>query len=165
MNITSTGRSQIDGEHGAHPRPTALRDEARPNGGLNLWANRWEQAAVLAALHEIVEELRMEKERIPKRMMEMNASEVCGDMLRRSAGVHKGSTLTPCSIAAINQSRRATSDFVYESDSDITSDNDNVPDLRNPAVHNMSDSDENGMDDEDYREILSPEQLLPLPFT
>nr|CAD7412207.1 unnamed protein product [Timema poppensis] len=57
------------------------------------------------------------------------------------------------------------SDFVYESDSDITSDDDNVPDLRNPAVHNQSDSDENGMDDEDYREILSPEQSLPLPFT
>nr|CAD7443389.1 unnamed protein product [Timema bartmani] len=56
------------------------------------------------------------------------------------------------------------SDFVYESESDITSDDDNVPDLRNPAVHNMSDSDENGMDDEDYREILSPEQPLPLHF-
>nr|CAD7433192.1 unnamed protein product [Timema monikensis] len=55
------------------------------------------------------------------------------------------------------------SDFVDESDSDITSDDDNVPDLRNPAVHNMSDSDENGMDDEDYREIPSPEQLLPPP--
>nr|CAD7430728.1 unnamed protein product [Timema monikensis] len=53
---------------------------------------------------------------------------------------------------------------VYESDSDITSDDDNVPDLRNPAVHNMSDSDENDMDDEDYREILSPEQPLPIPF-
>nr|CAD7405820.1 unnamed protein product [Timema cristinae] len=53
--------------------------------------------------------------------------------------------------------------YVYESDSDITSVDDNVPDLRNPAVHNMSDSDENGMDDEDYREILSPEQLLPSP--
>nr|CAD7433011.1 unnamed protein product [Timema monikensis] len=37
------------------------------------------------------------------------------------------------------------SDFVDESDSDITSDDDNVPDLRNPAVHNMSDSDENDM--------------------
>nr|CAD7197629.1 unnamed protein product [Timema douglasi] len=46
------------------------------------------------------------------------------------------------------------SDFVNESDSDITSDNDNLPDLRNPAVHNMSDSDENDMDDENYREIL-----------
>nr|CAD7397962.1 unnamed protein product [Timema cristinae] len=56
------------------------------------------------------------------------------------------------------------SDSVYESDSDITSDDDNVPDLRNPAVLNMSDSDENDMDDEDYREILSPEQLLPIPF-
>nr|CAD7425148.1 unnamed protein product [Timema monikensis] len=43
-------------------------------------------------------------------------------------------------------------------------DDDNVPDLSNPAVHNMSDSDENGMEDEDYREILSPEQPLPLPF-
>nr|CAD7428513.1 unnamed protein product [Timema monikensis] len=48
-------------------------------------------------------------------------------------------------------------------DSDITSDDDNVPDLRNPAVHNMSDSYENGMDDEDYREIPSPKQLLPPP--
>nr|CAD7572321.1 unnamed protein product [Timema californicum] len=47
------------------------------------------------------------------------------------------------------------SDFVYESDSDITSDDDNVPDLRNPAVHNMCDSDENDMDDEDYREIVT----------
>nr|CAD7396375.1 unnamed protein product [Timema poppensis] len=36
-----------------------------------------------------------------------------------------------------------------ESDSDITSDDDNLPDLRNPAVHNLSDSDENDMDDED----------------
>nr|CAD7259504.1 unnamed protein product [Timema shepardi] len=51
------------------------------------------------------------------------------------------------------------SDFVYESDSDITSDDDNVPDLRNPAVHNLSDSDENGMDDEDYREIHIIPQL------
>nr|CAD7262352.1 unnamed protein product [Timema shepardi] len=56
------------------------------------------------------------------------------------------------------------SNFVNESDSDITSDDDNLPDLRNPVVHSMSDSDENGMDDEDYREILhrdlKPENLL-----
>nr|CAD7264300.1 unnamed protein product [Timema shepardi] len=51
-------------------------------------------------------------------------------------------------------------DFVNESDSDITSDDVNVPDLSNPAVHNLSDS-----DDEDDREILSPEQPLPLPFS
>ncbi|CAG2057872.1 unnamed protein product, partial [Timema podura] len=59
---------------------------------------------------------------------------------------------------------RQYSDFVNESDSDITSDDDNVPDLRNPAVHNMSNSDENDMDDEDYRKIMSPEQSLPPPF-
>jgi hypothetical protein len=28
----------------------------------------------------------------------------------------------------------------------------------------MSDSEEDDVDDEDYREILSPEQTLPLPF-
>nr|CAD7406915.1 unnamed protein product [Timema poppensis] len=60
------------------------------------------------------------------------------------------------------------SDFVYESDSDITSDDDNLPVLRNPVVHNMSDSDENDLDDEDYREIgkeVKPEVTVaePLP--
>nr|CAD7587537.1 unnamed protein product [Timema genevievae] len=30
------GRSQIDGEHSAHPRPTALRDEARPTPKLQI---------------------------------------------------------------------------------------------------------------------------------
>jgi hypothetical protein len=33
-----------------------------------------------------------------------------------------------------------------------------------PAAHPVSDSEEDDTDDYDYSEILSPEQLLPLPF-
>jgi hypothetical protein len=57
------------------------------------------------------------------------------------------------------------SDFIPESDADDTSEEDeDVPHATSPAAHPGSDSKEDDMDDEDYREILSPEQPLPLPF-
>jgi hypothetical protein len=52
------------------------------------------------------------------------------------------------------------SDFIPESDTNDTSEEDATP----PAAHPVSDSEEDDMDDENYREILSPEQPLPLPF-
>nr|CAD7574890.1 unnamed protein product [Timema californicum] len=45
------------------------------------------------------------------------------------------------------------SDFMPESDSDITSDYDSALDLMTPAVYNISDSDDDDMDDEEYRKI------------
>jgi hypothetical protein len=53
------------------------------------------------------------------------------------------------------------SDFILESDTDNTNEDDN-PHALTPAAHPVSDSEEDDMDDEDYREILSPEQPLPL---
>nr|CAD7260670.1 unnamed protein product [Timema shepardi] len=99
--------------------------------------------------------------------LEDNPTESCakaGHASYSSAMAGPSSRLNDSDILDYLDTIDSDSDFVYESDSDITSDDDNVPDLGNPAVHNLSDSDENGMDDEDYREILSPEQPLPLPF-
>jgi hypothetical protein len=56
------------------------------------------------------------------------------------------------------------SDFIPESDTDDTSEEDDAPHATSPAAHHVSDSEENDMDNEGYREILSPEQPLPLPF-
>jgi hypothetical protein len=50
------------------------------------------------------------------------------------------------------------SDFILESDTDDTSEEDT------PHAHPVSNIEEDDMDDEDYRETLSPEQPLPLPF-
>jgi hypothetical protein len=55
------------------------------------------------------------------------------------------------------------SNFIPESDTDDTSEED-VPHATPPAAHPVSDGEDDDMDDEDYREILSPEQPLPLPF-
>jgi hypothetical protein len=52
------------------------------------------------------------------------------------------------------------SDFIPRSDTDDTSEEDATP----PAAHPVSHSEEDDMDDEDYRKILSPKQPLPLPF-
>jgi hypothetical protein len=51
-------------------------------------------------------------------------------------------------------------DFIPESDTDDTSEEDATP----PAADTMSDSEKDDMDNADYREFLSPEQPLPLPF-
>jgi hypothetical protein len=58
------------------------------------------------------------------------------------------------------------SDFILESDTDDTSEEEeeDVPHAKSPAAHPLSDSEEDDMDADDYREILSPEQPLPLPF-
>jgi hypothetical protein len=55
------------------------------------------------------------------------------------------------------------SDFILD-DTDDTSEEEeeNAPHATPQAAYSVSDSEEDGMDDEDYREILSPEQ--PLPF-
>jgi hypothetical protein len=55
------------------------------------------------------------------------------------------------------------SDFIPESDTDDTSEED-APHATSQAAHPVFDSEEDAMNDEDYREILSPEQPLPLPF-
>jgi hypothetical protein len=55
-------------------------------------------------------------------------------------------------------------DFILESDTDDTSEEDDTPHATPPAAHPMSDSEEDDVDDEDYRKILPPEQPLPLPF-
>lgn len=57
-----------------------------------------------------------------------------------------------------------TSDFIPESETDVSSEEDDVPHATPPAAHPVSDSEEDDMADEDYREILAPEQQLPLPF-
>jgi hypothetical protein len=55
------------------------------------------------------------------------------------------------------------SDFNPESDTDNTSEREEpAPHTTSPAAHPVSDSDD--MVDENYREILSPEQPLPFPF-
>jgi hypothetical protein len=55
------------------------------------------------------------------------------------------------------------SGFIPESDADDTSEEDeDAPHATSPAAHPVYDSEKDDMDDEDYREILSPEQ--PLPF-
>jgi hypothetical protein len=55
-----------------------------------------------------------------------------------------------------------------ESDNDVRGgergDDDDAPYATPPTVHPVSDSEDDDMYDEDYREILSPEQPLPLPF-
>jgi hypothetical protein len=65
----------------------------------------------------------------------------------------------------------SNSDFVLESDTDDTSGGGREgaaaaddPHATPQAAHPVSDSEEDDMDDEDYREILSPKQPLPLPF-
>jgi hypothetical protein len=55
-------------------------------------------------------------------------------------------------------------DFILESDTDDASEEGDALHATPPAAHTMSDSEEDDMDNEDYREILSPEQPLPLPF-
>jgi hypothetical protein len=61
------------------------------------------------------------------------------------------------------------SDFILESDTDSTSEEDeNAPHATSPAANPVSDSEEDDMDDDNYREILSPEQppsSLPIPRT
>jgi hypothetical protein len=56
------------------------------------------------------------------------------------------------------------SDFILESVTDDTSEEDDAPHATPLAAHPMSNSEEDDMGDEDYREILLPEQPLPLPF-
>jgi hypothetical protein len=56
-------------------------------------------------------------------------------------------------------------DFIRESNTNDTSDGGGeAPHATPPAAHPASDSEEDDKDDEGYREILSPEQPLPLPF-
>jgi hypothetical protein len=56
------------------------------------------------------------------------------------------------------------SDFILESDTDDTSEEENYgPQATPPAAHPVSDSKEDDMDDEDYREINSF-TYQPLPF-
>jgi hypothetical protein len=57
-------------------------------------------------------------------------------------------------------------DFIPESDTDDASEEEeDALHATPPDAHTMSDSEEDDMDDDNYREILSPEQpLLPLPF-
>jgi hypothetical protein len=56
-------------------------------------------------------------------------------------------------------------DFSPESDIDDTSEEEqDAPNVTSPAAHPVSDSEEDNMDDGDYREILSPVQFLPLSF-
>jgi hypothetical protein len=55
------------------------------------------------------------------------------------------------------------SDFISESDTDDASE-----DATPPVAHPVSDSEEDDMDDKDYKEILSPEQppfSFPIPRT
>jgi hypothetical protein len=54
--------------------------------------------------------------------------------------------------------------FISESDTDETSGEGDALHATPPATHLVSGSEEDDMNDEDYREILSPEQPLPLPF-
>jgi hypothetical protein len=54
------------------------------------------------------------------------------------------------------------SDFIPESDTDDTSEEEE--DATPPAAHPAPDSEEDDMDDDNCREILSPEQPLTLPF-
>jgi hypothetical protein len=56
------------------------------------------------------------------------------------------------------------SDFIPEGDTDDTSEEEDDPHATPPDAHPVSDSEEDDMDDVHYREILSPEQPLPLPF-
>jgi hypothetical protein len=56
------------------------------------------------------------------------------------------------------------SDFILEGDTDDTCEKDDVPHVAPPTAHSVSDTEKDNMDYEDYREILSPEQPLPLPF-
>jgi hypothetical protein len=56
------------------------------------------------------------------------------------------------------------SHFNLESDTEDTSEKEAAPHATPPAAHPVSDSEEDDMDDENYRGILSPEQPLPLPF-
>jgi hypothetical protein len=59
------------------------------------------------------------------------------------------------------------SDFILGSDTDDTSEEEGGkedPYATPPPSHPVSDSEEDEMDDEDYKEILSLEQLLPFPF-
>jgi hypothetical protein len=56
------------------------------------------------------------------------------------------------------------SDFIPKGDTDDTCEEDDAPHAAPPTAHPVSESEEDNMDDEDYREILSPEQSLPLRF-
>jgi hypothetical protein len=59
------------------------------------------------------------------------------------------------------------SDFILESDIDDTSkeeEEENATHAIPQAAYSVFDSEEDDMDDDDYREILSPEQPFPLPF-
>jgi hypothetical protein len=53
-------------------------------------------------------------------------------------------------------------DFILESDTDTTSEDDDAPHATPQAAHPVSDSEDNDMDDEDYTGLLSPEQPLLL---
>jgi hypothetical protein len=46
-------------------------------------------------------------------------------------------------------------DFIPESDTDDTSEEEDAPHAMPPAAHPVSDSEEDDMDDDDYREIMS----------
>jgi hypothetical protein len=58
--------------------------------------------------------------------------------------------------------------FILESDADDTSEEEEEeeedPHATPLAANPVSDSEEYDMDDEDYKEMLSPEQTLPLPL-
>jgi hypothetical protein len=58
------------------------------------------------------------------------------------------------------------SDFILESDTDTSEEEEEDDALyaTPPAAHSVSDSEEDNMNNEDYREILSTEQPLPHPF-
>jgi hypothetical protein len=56
------------------------------------------------------------------------------------------------------------SEFIPESDTDDTSEEEDAPHATLIAAHPVSDSEEDNMDDEDYREILSLDQPFTLPF-
>jgi hypothetical protein len=56
------------------------------------------------------------------------------------------------------------SDFILEGDTNNICEDDDAPHEASPTTHPVSDSEEDNMDDDDYRQILSPEQPLPLPF-
>jgi hypothetical protein len=52
----------------------------------------------------------------------------------------------------------------WKSDTADTSEDEDALHVTTPAAHPVSENEEDDMDDEDYKEILSPEQPLPLLF-
>jgi hypothetical protein len=70
------------------------------------------------------------------------------------------SRLDDCDVFEYLDATDGDSDFILESDTDDTSEESEDA----PHAHPVSDNEEDDMDDEDYREILSPAQPLPLHF-